>query len=374
MRNKPYCNAPWLGLAYEGTVGCKPCCEWKGDEFPGTYTDYIKSNYLKEFKDMLYEDKMNDGCIECIHNEQSGKPSRRKWFTSQAPWVKQSDPYDQEGIIQILRLDYRAGNKCNMMCRMCSPESSSLLEEEAGITIQRIDTSDVYDIDLSHLKELSILGGEPSIDVPVRKFIDHVTNTVDLDCSFIVTTNGTNASNKWFETLKLIKNLGIELSIDATGDVQDYQRKGGEWSKIKKNIIKYRDTFSNVCIHLSATAINFPVLDKWWDELLSLDIYIDLYPVHTPYNMNLDAIPDSYKEKQINWLQNWIINLSYKQPTDNWQRKINIAKRAITILETSKYNPKYNEQFIQWTNKLDNIRNENIRNIDKRFEVIMDER
>ena len=52
MRNKPYCNAPWVGLAYEGTMGCKPCCEYQGTleksatlgVFSGRYTDYIKSD------------------------------------------------------------------------------------------------------------------------------------------------------------------------------------------------------------------------------------------------------------------------------------------------------------------------------------------
>jgi hypothetical protein len=43
MRDKPYCNAPWLGLAYEATQGCQPCCEWKHDTFRGTYEEYIKS-------------------------------------------------------------------------------------------------------------------------------------------------------------------------------------------------------------------------------------------------------------------------------------------------------------------------------------------
>ena len=41
MRDKPYCKAPWLGLYYEGTVGCRPCCEWKHASFSGNYEDYL---------------------------------------------------------------------------------------------------------------------------------------------------------------------------------------------------------------------------------------------------------------------------------------------------------------------------------------------
>ena len=60
MRTKPYCKAPWVGLSYEGTLGCKPCCEWKGDHFFGTYTQYLESDYLKNFKELMFEDEMHD--------------------------------------------------------------------------------------------------------------------------------------------------------------------------------------------------------------------------------------------------------------------------------------------------------------------------
>ena len=66
MRSKPYCKAPWIGLTYESTIGCKPCCEYIGGNiginpgsFKGIYTDYIKSDWLKDFKKMMYKDEMN---------------------------------------------------------------------------------------------------------------------------------------------------------------------------------------------------------------------------------------------------------------------------------------------------------------------------
>ena len=54
------------------------------------------------------------------------------------------------------------------------------------------DMSDAYDIDLSKCEELMILGGEPSIDLEVRKWIDHIK---DFNTHVIITTNGTNASD-----------------------------------------------------------------------------------------------------------------------------------------------------------------------------------
>ena len=80
MRDKPYCNAPWLGLYYEGTQGCRPCCEWKGETFEGTVKEYEKSDYLRDFKKRMYDDKESIFCRECIHNESLGKDSRRTFY------------------------------------------------------------------------------------------------------------------------------------------------------------------------------------------------------------------------------------------------------------------------------------------------------
>jgi sulfatase maturation enzyme AslB (radical SAM superfamily) len=375
MRDKPYCKAPWIGLAYEGTVGVSPCCEWRDEVFVGTYTDYLKSDYLKDFKKMMYEDEMNEGCAECIHNERRNESikdganwSRRHWF----------EKFDIDG--GLVRLDYRAGNKCNMKCRMCWAGSSSLWEEENiefyginnpdRVKLPSIDTSDVYDIDLNSVSLISILGGEPSIDMKVRNFIDYVTKLkLTNDTVIAVTTNGTNASSKWFKTLKAVDNLKIMLSIDGTGNVQDYQRKGGEWNKIKKNLVKYRDTFKDVRIHLTASAINFTVLDLWWDELVGLNIPIDFVVVHEPQSHSLDAIPDLYKSKQIKWLQQWHQKMVW-QGSDYG----GMMKEAIAILTASKYNEKYHTKFKKETLRLDAIRNESILDLDPRFEEIMNER
>jgi|14_taG_2_1085336.scaffolds.fasta_scaffold19387_2 organic radical activating enzyme len=388
MRDKPYCKAPWIGLTYESTVGCKPCCEWRGDEnssFPGTYTDYVKSDYLKNFKAMMYEDDMNKGCQQCIDFEERNledHPSRRQKYESYT--------INEHGDNKIVRFDYRAGNKCNLMCRMCHPEASSLREEEAikhGVidSIFRVEsTDDAYDIDLSGCEKLMILGGEPSIDLGVRKWINHIK---DIDMVVNVTTNATNTSKKWFDTLRQLKKLEINLSIDGTGQAQDFQRKGSVWEEVKSNIIKYRDEFRDVTIQLTASSINFTMLDTWWEELMELDIPIHSNPVLFPKEYSLRSIPEKYKEEQVTWLENWIekvdtgdtLTATELHKITDWNewkrnkvsRQIIEAQVAISILNNNPYNEDYNKKFKHQVKVMDEWRNENISDLDYRFKEIL---
>ena len=368
MTDKPYCNAPWLGLAYESSVGCKPCCEYNdgkesGSSFFGRYTDYIKSDYLKDFKEMMYEDDMSKGCKVCIDSERIKNDSTRLRMLRHKVNYKSNDN-------KLVKFDFRAGNKCNLMCRMCHPEASSMREEEeikfnnANPVFKVEDMSDAYDIDLSNCRELSILGGESSIDLEVRKWLDHVK---DFDIpQVIVTTNGTNASDKWFDSLKQLKNLIIWLSIDATGDANDFQRKGSDWKELKKNIIKYKKEFKNkIEIQVTASSINFTMLDTWWEELMELDIPMTSSAVVYPISYSLKAIPDKYKDAQIKWLENWIS----KEPRSDRQKRE--VEQVIQIFQINRYDKKYNESFKREVKKMDDWRNENINELDYRFEEIL---
>jgi sulfatase maturation enzyme AslB (radical SAM superfamily) len=273
---------------------------------------------------------------------------------------------------------------------MCHPEASSMREEEEikHGTIESIfrveNTDDAYDIDLSNCDTLSILGGEPSIDLGVRKWIDHIK---DLDMHVVITTNATNTSKKWFDTLRQLKNLEIWLSIDATGDVNDFQRKGSDWNEVKPNIIKYRDEFKNVSIQLTASSINFTTLDTWWEEMMELDVPIFISSVFFPEEYSLQSIPDKYKEEQVTWLKKWIQRndsgdmltsqeLNAITDYNEWKknkpsRQLIEARKAITTLENNPYKSEYNHKFKREVKKMDRWRNENISDLDYRFEEII---
>ena len=56
-----------------------------------------------------------------------------------------------------------------------------------------------------------------------------------------------------------------------------------------------------------------------------------------------------------------------------WGQKVSAVKEAKAILNASKYNAHYNKEFKERTKELDKRRNENILDLDNRFEDIMNE-
>ena len=107
------------------------------------------------------------------------------------------------------------------------------------------------------------------------------------------------------------------------------------------------------------------MLDTWWEELMELDIPVYSSAVEYPMSYSLKAIPDEYKDDQIKWLENWIS----KESTIFRQKKE--AQEAIKMLQMNRYDKKYNESFKREVKKMDDWRNENINDLDYRFEEIL---
>lgn len=101
---------------------------------------------------------------------------------------------------------------------------------------------------------------------------------------------------------------------------------------------------------------------------MSFNIDVFFGVVHWPIAMNLDAIPQEYKNYQVAWLNKWI-----EQKENPNYIHLNAVDEAKAILSASKYNANYNKQFKERIKELDNIRNENILDLDFRFEDIMNE-
>jgi len=344
--SKPFCTAPWTSRYYSGTKGVNVCCEWRGEDyFQGNLAEFEESQYLKEIKRKMFDGGNETNCAECIHQESIGEMSSRDWFNEQF-----------EVASGLQQLDYRPGNTCNLMCRMCSPYYSSLIAKESGVIINNLDTSDVDSIDLSKLKKVMVLGGEPSVDIKARVFLEKLARS-GTDALVEITTNGTNVSKKWFDLLKQFDNIFIAISIDASGPVFDYIRTLAKWKDISKNLELYHNEFGDdIRIHMTAQTYNYAIIDSWFDYFIDSDIGLEQHPCITPTELSLQALKPKYADIVLEWLD--------KKNND----KCDAAMKMIKSFEYSKY---ANQEFISYTRHLDKLRGTNILDIHPRFKEIM---
>ena len=88
-----------------------------------------------------------------------------------------------------------------MKCGMCTSSDSSLIAKERGETVYQFNSKNVYDLDLSKLKRIKILGGEPSIQPQVYEFLNYFLKTYDNRPSLHFTSNMTNVNKRWLDII-----------------------------------------------------------------------------------------------------------------------------------------------------------------------------
>ena len=346
--SKPFCLAPWVNQYYTGTRGAGVCCEWNEPYFKGTIDEFNSSNYLKEIKRKMFEGGYEFSCSECITIERAGQISSRQHYNAEYNIV--------DGIQE---LDYRPGNTCNLMCRMCSAENSNLIAAEENIIINNLDTSDINNIDMSKLKKIAVLGGEPSVDLKARSFLKELAK-VNTTTNLEITTNGTNASKKWFDLLRPFENLIIAISIDGAGPVYDYIRTLAKWKDVSKNLELYQKEFENraeLKLHMTAITYNYAIIDSWFDYFINdCDIELEQFPSVTPEALSLSALKPKYKDIVLEWLD----KKNNKKSND-----------AMQIINSFEYSEKYNLDFKWHTRHKDKLRGTNIEDVHPRFKEIM---
>ena len=358
--SKPYCFAPWTNVQYSGVYeggGTSVCCEWRAGKYTGPVEDYENSEYLNNIKDAMLNHDMEviqKACGECIQAENSGGMSQRNYIEEKS---KKYNKFDK-----LWRLDYRPDNLCNLKCRMCSPYSSSLIEEEyvkygaLADFIPKRPTDDLIDFDMSSLEEFAILGGEPTFNKKLYSILDYVTLNPNVRLSY--TTNATSFPLRWQERIKKFKNIHVNLSIDATHETYEYIRTNAQWKVIEKNIPKIIENSNSFSFRPVLMIYNVFTIEKWIEYFFQYDEdVVHFSPVYGEIPLGLELIPEEIRTKKINQLYR------FDHP---------VATKAAKIIESFKFNDAKLNNFIRKTEFQDDIRNTDVFKLSKDFQILWD--
>ena len=182
------CIAPWTGLEINVKGQIKPCCIYVPfldsksiSEF--SLIDIINDDHQIELKQQFLQGNRPSGCQKCWDDEANGKISKRL----RDNYVFREDlfavDYNNIKSTELISLDIKLKNTCNLSCRICDPASSSKWAGEfaqhsesypqwksfKNFKMEWIDDSNLnlwQDIEKigDNLKYVTFAGGEPLLD------------------------------------------------------------------------------------------------------------------------------------------------------------------------------------------------------------------
>ena len=203
------------------------------------FSNDVNRNLIKQ--KMLAGEKLDHYCKSCYDLEDKKIISHRS--TQTVEWANRLDIKNINEFTTItdpIYYEIRASNQCNLMCRMCGPEWSSLIEKENQTLKLRNDTTyqytGFYSINIDTVEKLYIAGGEPAIMPELYKFLEECIGKKKTNFEIQLNTNAVSLTKQFKSLIKQFSNVGFEISIDGYELVNQYVRWPTKWDKLINNI------------------------------------------------------------------------------------------------------------------------------------------
>ncbi len=440
FRKHTICPIPWYHMSVQQNGDFRACCQNIDDPF-GKFPKEEKGWFLnaqydewdtvrnhevaKELRRSMLSGEKHSLCNLCWKEEANGLNSKRIYMNKIATNGKRYDidfikeNTEADGSIDPAKFplnyfDLRFGNLCNLKCRSCGPNDSSLWYEDYhalsgggdeprwmwfyGATRYNIhkngkvfeikSTSGVpgendfewynstmfwnqFEDNLPYLERLYLTGGEPTINKAHFKLLQMcidagVAHKIHLEYN----TNMYAMPPKIYDQWKHFNSLDIGCSIDGIGEMANYLRPPSTWEVLEKNLDDLgNNEATNIHAKLSTTVsvynvINFLELAEW---LVQKDYKIiqnmpAFHVLHGPDYMSLQVLPLETKQ--------WIVSeyeKFFKESEHKFDKNWSIAFRKfftgiLTFMmaeDRSNLLPLLKTK----TEQLDKLRNQNLNDV-----------
>ena len=312
MSRKHSCDLPFHHIATRPDGRVFPCCYFRWEETPDDLTvkhsDPFNHPFLQEIRQKMLNDEYIEGCSKCYKDEETSGRSMRLDMNTVTHFG-----FPEEGrgkVPKLTNIDLTFSNVCNNKCRMCGPELSTSWYSDAkklGIKHSGIIAKNTIldDYDLSELKFIKLLGGEPLMEE--AKLIDLLKKCNRKDLTLLLITNTTiRPQGELLELLKEVKKLKVELSVDSYGKLNDFLRKGSNWEQVEDNIRWFKEQGAQPSVHSVVSIYNVNKVHELIDFCKELELdhkYVMLdgpdwmMPRNLPEAVKQDLITE-YKDKQ----------------------------------------------------------------------------
>lgn len=361
----------------------------------------------------------SEECGRCRQEEESGLVSRRSYENEQWNYTLEHAKKEtsDDGSIDLEKTpvkyyDLRFGNFCNLKCRMCGPTDSDSwyrdwikltgthkYNDTSGIvTIQEINGKLItgeYDWpnyepfwqtlenNAKNIEHVYFAGGEPMLierhyDFLERCIEQNVAKNIIVEYNTNMSTVPTRVINLWKE----FKQVRIGASVDGMEKVLEYQRHPVKWEKVLKNLNLIDSLPDNIVGWLAFTVtvynvdhmidfMKWKLLDSGFKKINSSNRrpIITYHVAHHPKHLNIRVLPEEYKKEVtrrfkdfLKWIEDGNFNNHVKR------QAIEIANGVTSYMNSESYYDSNWKEFVEYTQKLDYIRNELLADVEPKLE------
>lgn len=371
FNKKTYCPMPFVTLTANPGNYVSRCMMSLGSMGPINYNTYNNENFQTLRKNMLNGVWDEVGCESCFYKEKNGiKSQRQKWIEREEKYLGEKGIYENNLSIdrnKIYHLYMNFNNICNFKCRMCGPWFSNAWIPDwkklnsRNVPIppkQQVDIDkflDEFGSDLSDLRQIWITGGEPFMDDSVFKFFHKLQEYSDITkINVTVNTNASKLDVGKLHLLKNLKQLHLNISVDATGEIYNYIRAYNyDFDQLNKKINQIKQIKQdNLLITVNGAFQIYNILDvedffNWEADLLNDDgaHWIEYRVLTGPKMLQARHAPEYIKEKS----REQIHRLMERYPQQYYLPDL------LTELD-KKQDIEQVKDFISWNTNLDTIR------------------
>lgn len=333
MSSSTFCPLPFAHINIKPNGRVSAC--WRhsnqiGDYTKKSLTEIWNDAPITELRSDLLNDKQPSDCKSCWDMERSGILStRQRSINDYAHLIdeKTATSYSNQivPITEVKSIEVRVGNACNLMCRHCSPEYSSIWENAVikneplrkelrllGVFDPKVlaGTEDLSRERIDEIKgiisggsisEIMWSGGEPLFHNAHYEILESAQeNASKMTLSYSSNLNklsfGKNRSV--LELWQPFKRVDLRVSFDADDKIYSYVRTGGNIANVEQNI-KRVQSMPNVRVLGSVTAsvFNMSRLLDIMKYVTSLDISFHASIVQYPPSLNPKLLPPDIKSK-----------------------------------------------------------------------------
>lgn len=333
------CAIPWMNIEVRQDGTMTPCCKSDklhlGNINNTPMEDAFYSQAMQDLRKQFLAGEKPKVCNACWQNESRNMNSIR---THNIKRLRKDFFLHYLDQPKITNLDLKFNNTCNFKCRICNPNSSSLIAIEQKkffnykITPQSNWAESANFLDqmiklLPQISNIDMFGGEPFL---IKKFADVLQVAVEQGYAKKIrlhyNSNGSIWPSELIDYWPYFQKVDIHFSIDAVGARFELQR-GGIWEDVESNILKIKNlNFPNLILNLMPTIsiLNVYYIDEVYDWAKKHNFGIFVQNLIRPIEFSLSNLTESAQKLIIDkfqyypWkeIQNIVDFLKKKPPSD----------------------------------------------------------